>query len=277
MDHESTREQLEVAALEPDGLDRLMAGDTATAQAVAGHLAGCPACSDELVRLQRVSSVIREVVRAMPPPELRDRILATVAAVGTPRGEVTQVRPSPTGPEAREAPQPARAGSGRRNILGWAATIAAAVVLSVGTTLVLEDARVGDQLAEQSRSLAALSDATISAMSIAAQPDATLVTLSGTTDPEPTGRLSFSPSTAQLVLVAKGLDAPPDGQEYRAWVEVGGKRQRVGPLTYSDGVAYWSGPAPAVAGLEGSARFGVSLVDRAASGGTPPAVMLGED
>ena len=45
MDHDATREQLELAALEPDGLDRLMAGDTATAQAVAGHLAGCPSCA----------------------------------------------------------------------------------------------------------------------------------------------------------------------------------------------------------------------------------------
>src|SRR3954467_12545209 len=85
MDHESTREILEVAALEPDGLDRLMAGDTASAQAVAGHLAGCPECTDELMRLQRTSSVIRSVVRAMPPPELRERTLATVAAIGVPR------------------------------------------------------------------------------------------------------------------------------------------------------------------------------------------------
>src|SRR4051812_24290739 len=91
MDHESTREMLEVAALEPDGLDRLMAGDTATAQAVAGHLAGCPSCTDELVRLQRVSSVIRSVVREMPSPELRERTLATVAAIGVPRGDAAFV------------------------------------------------------------------------------------------------------------------------------------------------------------------------------------------
>ena len=46
MDHEETREQLELAAVEPGGIDRLMAGDTATAQAVAAHVAGCPACAD---------------------------------------------------------------------------------------------------------------------------------------------------------------------------------------------------------------------------------------
>ena len=336
MDHESTREMLEVAALEPDGLDRLMAGDTATAQAVAGHLAGCPSCTDELIRLQRVSSVIRSVVREMPSPELRERTLATVAAIGVPRGEAgfvlrsgsagrdsdpsrgpdaglaaasvggagavagpervaggmaaAQAMPvagaTPAGePDGAVAASSGTAGStsrsrearaGRRNLLRWVAAIAAAVVLSVASTLLIVEARFSDRLAAQSRSLGALADATIAAMSITAQPDAALVTLAGTTDPGPAGRLSFSPSTRQVVLVANGLDEPAAGQEYRAWVEVDGKRQRVGRLTFSDGVAYWSGPADAVAGLQGNARFGVSLVDSNASGGTPPPVMLGE-
>ena len=42
MDHDQVREQLELAAAEPGGLERLMAGDTAAARAVAAHLAGCP-------------------------------------------------------------------------------------------------------------------------------------------------------------------------------------------------------------------------------------------
>ena len=71
MDHEAVREQIELAAVEPDGLDRLMAGDTPTAQAVAGHLAGCPACTDELGRLQRSAALLRDDVRAMPPADLR--------------------------------------------------------------------------------------------------------------------------------------------------------------------------------------------------------------
>ena len=42
MDHDATREQLELAAVEPGGLERLMAGDTVAAQAVAAHVAGLP-------------------------------------------------------------------------------------------------------------------------------------------------------------------------------------------------------------------------------------------
>ena len=65
MDHEEVRELLEVAAVEPGGLDRLMAGDTPDAALVAGHLAGCAACAAELERLRRsVSASIRPAVRA---------------------------------------------------------------------------------------------------------------------------------------------------------------------------------------------------------------------
>ena len=71
MDHDDVREQLELAAVEPDGLDRLMAGDTATAAAIAGHLAGCDACTTELERLRRGVPLLRDVVRTSPPADLR--------------------------------------------------------------------------------------------------------------------------------------------------------------------------------------------------------------
>ena len=49
MEHAEALERIEIAAAEPDGLERLMAGDTPDAAAVAGHLAGCPSCASELV------------------------------------------------------------------------------------------------------------------------------------------------------------------------------------------------------------------------------------
>ena len=51
MDHAEARELLEIAAVEPGGLARLMAGDTAEAAALAGHLAGCDECTQEMARL----------------------------------------------------------------------------------------------------------------------------------------------------------------------------------------------------------------------------------
>ncbi len=93
MDHDATREQLELAAAEPGGIDRLIAGDTATAQAVAAHLAGCPECTDELPRLERVSRLVGTVVREAPPDDLRERTLAMVLALGRPRGDASAAPP----------------------------------------------------------------------------------------------------------------------------------------------------------------------------------------
>ena len=86
MEHDDALERIEIAAAEPEGLERLMAGDTADAAAVAGHLAGCARCTAELARIRRTAAVAREVVRSQPDPELRARTLAFVRAEGVPRG-----------------------------------------------------------------------------------------------------------------------------------------------------------------------------------------------
>jgi anti-sigma factor RsiW len=289
MDHDATRELLETAAVEPGGLDRLMAGDTATAQAVAGHLAGCPACTDELARLERSSRLIRETVREMPSPELRARTMAAIRAEGVPRGVASAgvfasagvgsagVAPAAVAvaPLSNAAPAPAHRERSRQ-AFGWIATIAAAVVLSVVTTTLVVGARVDERLAAQAETISALQEVTTATLQITGQPDAEHVALAGVSDPSLDGSLVYSPSTAELVVVATGLTPPPSGQEYRCWVEVDGQRRRVGKMFFSDGLAYWVGPAPAVSGVSPGATFGVSLVG--ASGGTIDAapVLVGE-
>src|SRR5512141_873544 len=144
MDHDETREQLELAAVEPGGIERLIAGDTATAQAVAAHLAGCADCTDELARLERATRLIGATVRELPPADLRERTLASVRALGRARGtsagaptvgvEPPVVPLAVASPSTTESIEPARGSSGRRAVLGWVAAIAAAVVLSVATT-----------------------------------------------------------------------------------------------------------------------------------------------
>ena len=62
MEHREARELLELAAVEPTGLDRLAAGDTPDAGAVASHLAGCPGCTAEFERLRRTAPLLRERV-----------------------------------------------------------------------------------------------------------------------------------------------------------------------------------------------------------------------
>ena len=259
MDHDAAREQLELAAVEPGGFDRLMAGDTGTAQAVAAHLAGCASCTDELGRLERASGLIRSAVREVPSPDLRARTLAAVRAEGVPRGGAAPaaVLPLPL-PLTAGAPAAARR-SLTRPALGWIATIAAAVVLSVVTTSLVVGARVDERLAAQAETISALQEVTTATMQITAQPDAEHVALAGVSDPSLDGSLAFSPSTAELAVVATGLTEPAAGLEYRCWVEINGSRKRVGKMFFSDGLAYWVGPAPAVSGVSTGATFGVSL------------------
>jgi len=309
MDHDATREQLELAALEPGGLDRLMAGDTAASQAVAAHLAGCPSCSDELARLSVVSNLVREAVRELPAPGLRDLILSAIRSGGVARSQsastVSPVSPvSPASPvslqesplplhESTASPAPLHASpvspvstasrvssvspvprSGRPS-WGWVATIAAIIAVSVVTTTFIVGGRADAELAAQADTVAALEEVITATDAIDAQPDAENVTLSGTTDPTVEGSLDFSPSTTQLVVVATGLTPPPAGQEYRCWVQSGGVRQRVGRMFFSTDLAYWVGSAPVVAGLSGAAVFGVSLVDVAGPGVETDPVLLG--
>lgn len=261
MDHDATREALELAAAEPGGLERLMAGDTPAAQAVAAHLAGCPACTDELARLERAAGVIAQVVREQPPVGLRDRTLAAVRVAGVPRGLAGA---GTAGPVALgSAPEsgghgPAAAGRGRA-ALGWVAAIAAAVVISMIATTVIVGEGVDEQLSAQSAEIEALERVTVATLEVSAEPDARRVALGGG-EPALAGSLVFSPSTAELVVVATGLTPPPEGQEYRCWVEQDGDREGVGKMFFSDDLAYWIGPVSAVEGLVGDATFGVTLV-----------------
>jgi hypothetical protein len=287
MDHDAVREQMELAAVEPDGLERLMAGDTPTAQAVAGHLAGCPACTEELGRLQRSAALVGETVRAMPAPDLKARTLAAIRAEGVlrplPAVAAGSAVDAPSSADVDSAAAPIEAPESldrhRRRlapVLGWAATIAAAVVLSVLATSLIVGSRVDDQLATQAAAIKGLQEITTATLTVTAQPDAEHVALAGVSDPDVYGGVTYSPSTAELVVVASGLTPPPDGLEYRCWVEVGGTRQRVGKMFFNDALAFWVGPAPAIAGVSSSATFGVSLVDAAGSAVDTDPVLVGQ-
>lgn len=277
VDHADARELLEIAATEPHGWDRLMAGDTSEAAALAGHLAGCAACADEMDRLRRASIVIRDVVRSAPSPELRERTLTRVAAVGRPRGTPAAVSSSaPVGstPSPANAPvAPELAGLGlaaprpmpRR--AGWLAAAAMVVLAVVGTGLVVagqRDAELATRTAaleERARDVAALERITTASLGLAAEPGARQVTLSGSPGSADRGSLLFSPASGQLVVVASGLTEPEAGREFRCWVEVAGERQPVGRMYFADDLAFWVGEVAEVRGLSGDATFGVTLVD----------------
>lgn len=288
MDHIEARELLDLAAVEPGGLDRLMAGDTPTAHALAGHLAGCAACTEEFSRVRQSAAVLRDVIATQPSKELRARTLSLVAAVGRPRGGPADV-PAPGAataasgevPLARVVEVPAERGRqsrGRgRPSIALLAAAAALVIVTAGATGFVVSASKDNVARQASLELEGLTEVAQWTARLDAQPDVQRVLLA--TQPAAAGgvvgSLVFSPSTHQLVVVADGLTEPQKGHEYRCWVEIGGSRQRLGRMYQSGALAYWVGDATVLANVPAGSRFGVSLVDVAGSGGAAPTVLSG--
>jgi hypothetical protein len=297
MDHRDVREQLEVAAAEPGGLDRVMAGDTIDAAALASHLAGCEDCLTELDRLRRSSNLVRETVATQPPPDLRARTLALIAAVGRDRSPATEpVGLAPVGlapvalPGAAPAAAVGVAGSRpseedarrrRRERLGWVAAAAAALLLAVGATWTAATLTQGEQLREQARDISALGQLTAWQLRIEARDDAERVLLASTPagaqagDQAAIGSLAFSPGSNEMVVTATGLEPPESGREYRCWVSVDGERERLGRMYFTADIAFWVGTVDALDRVSDGAIFGVSLAEVGAPSGAGDSVLEG--
>jgi hypothetical protein len=267
MDHEDVLEQIELAAVEPGGLDRLMAGDTAMAAAVVGHLAGCERCAEERRRLSRAAPLLRDVVRTTPPADLRDRTLAYVREHGRARGEVEQP------PRPVSEPAIATTGSRRRRVPAWAAAAAAAIVLLVGSVAFMAGRADVDRYGNAVTALETVNRATLA---ISADPDSRRVQLASTNGAPTDGTLLYSPSTTRLVVVANDLQTPPSGKEYRCWVVVNGERHNVGRMFFADELAFWVGDTPEVNDLPDGTTFGVSLADVGGSSLDGQPIIVGE-
>ena len=302
--HAEVRERLELAALEPGGLDRLTAGDAADAALLAGHLAGCPSCLRELDRLRRSTVILRDVIAAEPPAELRERTLAMVRELGVPRGSATAgglapaggidgaaipsaILPGATQPTVEEDPRAghsddlaaSRPDARRRELrrrVAWVASIAAAVVLSVVATTAL----VGASANEETAALAKVASWNVGIASAADGRHVPLQAAAGSPAGSPRGELTFARSTGALVVVVKDLAAPTDGREYRCWLQApDGTRTRVGRMDFAGGISYWVGNVSALAAATPGTTFGISLVDRSGDpvgGSSGAAVLVGE-
>lgn len=278
MDHAEALERIEIAAAEPEGIERLMAGDTPEAAAVAGHLAGCGACTDELARIRRSSAIVRDVVRSEPDPALRERTLAYVRAVGRDRSGVSPgaAAASPPDATAAVAPRVASIAVARpRFRLGWVAGLAAGLIVAGAMGFAAGGAWLSGQNADRDREVAVLEDAATTAMRIAAQPDARSVTLEAS-DPSSraTGSLLLSASGGELVMTATGLVPLAAGEEYGCWVETDGERRRLGRMYWAGDTWSWAGPADGLSALPEGVQFGVSRVP--AGGGAGEPVLTGE-
>jgi hypothetical protein len=268
IDHGEAREMLELAAVEPNGLDRLAAGDTTASAALAGHLAGCPDCAAESERLRQAALLIRDVVLESPPPELRERTLALVREIGRPRGMAANrpviaaamaVGPAPAA-RPLEAPLPISAKRRRslRDVALPLGLVAAIVLTVIGTAAVVSN-RNAAALADSQETTAELAQLANWSLRVSAEPDATRISLVSSPGTTASGTLLYSRTSTDLVVVARGLTPAPAGQEYRCWVLINGSREDVGQMDMGAGLAYWVGPVPGLGDLPPGTPFGVSL------------------
>jgi anti-sigma-K factor RskA len=280
MDHAEARELLELAAVEPGGLDRLVAGDTPDAAALAGHLAGCRECTVVLTRLRRDAVVIASVVRSTPPPELRNRTLSYVRQIGRDRSSPPAT--NATAVAGAQPPGPAARRRRPRRIAVFAGLAAALIAAVAGTGLILgarNQALIAErdaQIERQADVVAALSRVTKATLRVEAEPDARRVELAGGAGTDATGSILFSPASRELVVVATGLTEPVAGRELRCWIEVDGRRDPVGKMFFGGDLSYWAGPVETLGEVSTSARFGISLVEAAGTSLEGEPILSGE-
>jgi hypothetical protein len=293
-----TRELLETAALERDGIERLEAGDTIAAARAAGHLAICPPCAEELRRLRRTAGALRAALEAGPPPALRERTLALVRAAGVERGTagpgaplaangpvveptVSPVRdpvttsgpatapgqpvvaaaaPGSASGRASLPPGPAVVRQSRRSAApAWLAAIAAVLIMGAFGAGAIVGLQAGPAAGPTAAPEPALARVTGTHARIMASADGVEVVL---LDPSgvPRGLLAVAPSSGEMVAVAGGLGPAPAGATYRCWIEAEGRRTTLGTMYLAGDVGWWAGPVALKGPIAPGTRFGVSVV-----------------
>jgi hypothetical protein len=278
MEHAEARELIELAAVEPGGLERLLPGESLESTPLGEHLAGCAACAAEVEAVRRSTTVIGDVIRTSPPADLRDRTLAYVAEVGRPRPR--QQAPAPgTNAAARSWSLPSLRDW---RPLAWPGLLAAAILIAVvGTGWIVGnriDARLAEAdaaIAEQRGAIAGLTMVADWTLRLSADAEAGRARLQPPGGGAASGTVLFSSDTQELVMVASGLAPPGAGREYRCWVEFDGQRQPIGRMYFAGELAYWVGHVDELTQAEGPA-FGVSLVDASSDDLSGDLVLLGE-
>jgi hypothetical protein len=262
MDHAEVHEALELAAVEPGGMDAFLGSGLAQATAVSEHLAECATCRTSLSELRESADTIREVIRTTPSPDLRARTLDLVAAAD-------RARAARSGAEA-----PRRRFSLRALVPAAVLGAAAAATISGIVVWRAMDARItaaDAQMAQQRNAIAGLGAVADWTLRVGAAPDATLIRLAPAANGgNGSGTVILSAASGQLVMLASGLPAPPAGFEYRCWIDQGSGPQRIGKLYRVGQIDYWGGAVERIRGIHGPFTLGVSLASETGDAGGNP-------
>jgi hypothetical protein len=245
----TAREALEVAAVEPHGLETLATARTPDDAAVVAHIAGCRECAAEAARLREIATLLRAGLAPVPSAALRDRTLAAVASVGRPRG----ARPGARRPD----------GGARRFALAGLA-MAAVVVVAVAASALVATGVVRTELASERERSAQLARRTSIALRLLDDPAAIRIPMSGPDGVAGVAVISRDGYAGGLAgaVVSTTLPEPPAGTEYVCYVVIDGERHLVGRMSGDGSMQAWAGPIDLLAEARpGSVgEYGVLLV-----------------
>jgi hypothetical protein len=254
---------LEVAAVEPHGLERLAEGHTPEDAAVVAHVSACAGCAAEAARLREIAALLRAGLTPVASPDLRDRTLAYVHSVGRPRGADAAAA---GGRDRLATPTlPTPASRGRRLALAGLA-MAAVVVVAVGASALVSTGVVRSELAAERERSALLARKSAIALRLLDDPKAIRIPMTGSGGASGVAVISPSGYAGGFAgaVVAENLPAAPAGSEYVCYVVIDGQRRLVGRMAEDGTMHAWAGPLDAFADARpGSVgEYGVLLVPR---------------
>jgi len=213
------------------------------------HLRDCEACRSEVTELQETAARMADGAWSVPPPGLRDRVLAEIAT---------------TRQEAPPAPARVRRSGGLRLRLTAAAAAVVAAAVAGTTVFVVQEDRVRHEraLAEQARS----GDSRVRA--ILQSPDLVVRQEPLTTGGHVTVASSRLQDAGVILLAAR--EAPAEDRVFELWTLHGATALRAGTLDPGQ-----TRILQVVEGLPDSSEVGVT-VERVGGSDTPTQPMVGD-
>lgn len=177
------------------------------------HLAECDACRQEVAELRRTATRLGQAAATEPPPAMRSLVLSRIS-------EVRQLPPESSVVPLRRP---------TRRTVALRLSVAAAAVLLVATTV------LGVLVARQQETLEATRAQAEEMSRILRSGDAQVLTLDGGDGGRMT--VAMSRSLDSMLLLADGLEDPPNGHAFQVWALDGPTARPAGFLDPADGRA----------------------------------------
>ncbi|MER7674013.1 anti-sigma factor [Kitasatospora sp. NPDC096128] len=208
------------------------------------HLAGCPACAQEVAEFAATLARLGSAEAALPPPALKARVMAALPTL------------------RQEAPHTIPARGRRRGRLAWgwprlALAACLALAAAAGGVAVQQHQQAGQARARA----AALQQQQDHFAGLLTAPDARTAT-GAAAGGAGVGTVVWSPSRGQAGFLAAGMPEPAAGSTYELWFNDAGTMRPAGLMPTGDGVLLLTGP------LDGANGVGVTV--EPAGGSTHP-------